>query len=315
VAVLPFQSVAEISLHGTRCRKATLKIQPITCGDVPKIRARRIAVSTVMAPLCPLTIALDPVQWEPGVARPSSFRLTPISSSSSRSNSPGWMGGQFPNAVAMVLPLSGNQLSRRQCELPSRHVKQIRQRFIDLNAVLAGPGPFQRLQPDCREWPPKSARPGRRLQPAGARFARLLFDPAETSGYQNPSWIALWFSRHRNERINTTLKHTMRPRTGPSGTRRAIPPPKQAGASYVGTAKPEPCGCRCADLRDSPTPFRRKSRTMSRQSHCTTMHYNFVRIHQTLRVTPAMAAGVTNRLWSIEDVVNLLNAWSIWRRS
>jgi len=29
------------------------------------------------------------------------------------------------------------------------------------------------------------------------------------------------------------------------------------------------------------------------------MHYNFVRIHQTLRVTPAMAAGVTGRLWSI----------------
>jgi hypothetical protein len=27
------------------------------------------------------------------------------------------------------------------------------------------------------------------------------------------------------------------------------------------------------------------------------MHYNFVRIHQTLRVTPAMAAGVTDRLW------------------
>ena len=31
------------------------------------------------------------------------------------------------------------------------------------------------------------------------------------------------------------------------------------------------------------------------------MHYNFVRIHQTLRVTPAMAASVTDRLWSIED--------------
>jgi len=36
------------------------------------------------------------------------------------------------------------------------------------------------------------------------------------------------------------------------------------------------------------------------------MHYNFVRIHQTLRVTPAMAAGVTDRLWSIEDMVALL---------
>jgi IS1 family transposase len=36
------------------------------------------------------------------------------------------------------------------------------------------------------------------------------------------------------------------------------------------------------------------------------MHYNFIRIHQTLRVTPAMAAGVTDRLWSMEDLVALL---------
>jgi hypothetical protein len=36
------------------------------------------------------------------------------------------------------------------------------------------------------------------------------------------------------------------------------------------------------------------------------MHYNFVRIHQSLRITPAMAAGVTARLWSIEDLVGLL---------
>lgn len=36
------------------------------------------------------------------------------------------------------------------------------------------------------------------------------------------------------------------------------------------------------------------------------MHYNFVRIHKTLRVTPAMQAGVTNRLWSIGDIVNLV---------
>jgi IS1 family transposase len=36
------------------------------------------------------------------------------------------------------------------------------------------------------------------------------------------------------------------------------------------------------------------------------MNYNFVRIHQTLRVTPAMAAGVTDRLWAVEDLVALL---------
>jgi IS1 family transposase len=37
------------------------------------------------------------------------------------------------------------------------------------------------------------------------------------------------------------------------------------------------------------------------------MHYNFVRRHQSLRVTPAMAAGLTNRLWSLEDIVGLLD--------
>lgn len=39
-----------------------------------------------------------------------------------------------------------------------------------------------------------------------------------------------------------------------------------------------------------------------------TVWYNFVRIHKSLRVTPAMAAGVTDRLWNMEDVVALLDA-------
>jgi IS1 family transposase len=36
------------------------------------------------------------------------------------------------------------------------------------------------------------------------------------------------------------------------------------------------------------------------------VHYNFCRIHQTLRVTPAMEAGLTCKLWSVEDIVRLL---------
>jgi IS1 family transposase len=32
-------------------------------------------------------------------------------------------------------------------------------------------------------------------------------------------------------------------------------------------------------------------------------HYNLVRLHKTLRITPAMAAGVTNRVWSLEELV------------
>jgi IS1 family transposase len=37
------------------------------------------------------------------------------------------------------------------------------------------------------------------------------------------------------------------------------------------------------------------------------MYYNFCRIHQTLRVTPAMAANVTDHIWEIKDIVNLLH--------
>ena len=36
------------------------------------------------------------------------------------------------------------------------------------------------------------------------------------------------------------------------------------------------------------------------------MHYNFVRIHQTLKVTPAMAAGVSPKLWEMSDMVKVL---------
>ena len=36
------------------------------------------------------------------------------------------------------------------------------------------------------------------------------------------------------------------------------------------------------------------------------MHYNFCRIHQTLRVTPAMQAGIANHVWSINELIALI---------
>jgi hypothetical protein len=36
--------------------------------------------------------------------------------------------------------------------------------------------------------------------------------------------------------------------------------------------------------------------------------YNFARIHKPLRVSPAMAAGISDRLWSMEDIVALIAA-------
>jgi hypothetical protein len=44
------------------------------------------------------------------------------------------------------------------------------------------------------------------------------------------------------------------------------------------------------------------------------MYYNFVRIHQTLKVTPAMAAGVTDRLWEMKDLVEMLEAFQVSRK-
>lgn len=37
------------------------------------------------------------------------------------------------------------------------------------------------------------------------------------------------------------------------------------------------------------------------------MHYNFARVHQTLRVTPAMEAGVANHVWTLDEIVGLLD--------
>ena len=36
------------------------------------------------------------------------------------------------------------------------------------------------------------------------------------------------------------------------------------------------------------------------------MHHNFCRIHQTLRVTPAMEAGIAHHVWTLEEIVGLI---------
>jgi IS1 family transposase len=54
------------------------------------------------------------------------------------------------------------------------------------------------------------------------------------------------------------------------------------------------------------------SKKVENHAHAVALHmmyYNFVRVHQSLRMTPAMAAGVTKRLWEMSDVVEVLEAW------
>ncbi len=52
------------------------------------------------------------------------------------------------------------------------------------------------------------------------------------------------------------------------------------------------------------------SKKVNNHQHAVVLHfmfYNFVRVHRTLRVTPAMQVGITDRLWAIEGIVGLID--------
>jgi len=83
------------------------------------------------------------------------------------------------------------------------------------------------------------------------------------------------------------------------------PDPKHVSTSYVERQN--------LTMRMSMRRFTRLTNAFSKKvdnlSHAVALHfmyYNFCRIHQTLRVTPAMEAGVTDRLWEIEDILSLM---------
>ncbi len=84
------------------------------------------------------------------------------------------------------------------------------------------------------------------------------------------------------------------------------PDPKHISTSYVERAN--------LTMRMSMRRYTRLTNAFSKliQNHCHALAlyfvwYNFVRIHKSLRVSPAMAAGVTDRLWDMTDVVALID--------
>ena len=86
------------------------------------------------------------------------------------------------------------------------------------------------------------------------------------------------------------------------------PDPKHVSTSYV---ERQNLNIRMGNRRTTrlTNAFSKKAENHAHSVAIHFMHYNFVRIHQTLKVTPAMAAGVTAKLWEMADLVGVLEAW------
>ncbi len=56
------------------------------------------------------------------------------------------------------------------------------------------------------------------------------------------------------------------------------------------------------------------SKKVEMHAHSVALHfayYNFCKIHQSLRITPAMEAGLSDHVWTIEELVSLLESSSV----
>ncbi|MGH6857172.1 MAG: IS1 family transposase [Methylocella sp.] len=108
--------------------------------------------------------------------------------------------------------------------------------------------------------------------------------------------------RYSPASCNGTVKHRIE----------GNPDPKHISTSYVERSN--------LTIRMHTRRFTRLTNAFSKKvenhAHAVALHmmyYNFVRIHQTLRTTPAMAAGVTKRIWEMTDVVDVLEAFEAGR--
>ena len=91
-----------------------------------------------------------------------------------------------------------------------------------------------------------------------------------------------------------------------SETVTGVPNPKHVSTSYVERQN--------LTMRMSMRRFTRLTNAFSKkvENHAAAvalyfMYYNFARVHQTLRVTPAMEAGIADHVWGVEEIVGLLD--------
>ena len=113
----------------------------------------------------------------------------------------------------------------------------------------------------------------------------------------------------------------------PEGQRRYSPPVCTGAHRYRVEGRPDPKHISTSYVERQNLNVRMGNRRMTRLTNAFSkkaanhahmmaiyfMHYNFVRIHQTLKITPAMAALVTSKLWEMSDMVKVLEDWEAAR--
>lgn len=111
----------------------------------------------------------------------------------------------------------------------------------------------------------------------------------------------------------------------PEGERRYSPPVCNGATKHRIEGNPDPKHVSTSFVERSNLSIRMGNRRMTRLTNAFSkkaenhahmmsiyfMHYNFVRIHQTLKITPAMAAGVTSKLWEMANMVKVLEDWEL----
>ena len=140
-----------------------------------------------------------------------------------------------------------------------------------------------------------------------------------TDGHSSYLWTV-------GEAFNWDVDHTMLIKlygntpSGASGGGRYSPPPCIGVKHTPICGNPDPAHISTSyverqnlTMRMSMRRFTRLTNAFSKKlaNHCHAialhfMHYNFCRVHQTLRITPAMAAGLTDHVWELEEIVALL---------